>query len=66
MDFLKAERAADRLGAKLIKARARCYHGLKFSGGASFDAGLALLAECGADAEMTAFRQVESHHERSA
>lgn len=64
--FLKAERAADRLGARLIKARARCYHGLRFSAGASFGAGLALLEKCGADAEMTAFRQLEGHHERSS
>jgi tetratricopeptide (TPR) repeat protein len=64
--FLRAESAADRLGAKLFKARARCYHALKGAAGGSLDPGLALLAECGATAEMSVFRQLGSSHGRSA
>ena len=64
--FLKAERAADRLGAQLIRARARCYRALKSSDRPAFEAALSLLGECGADAEITAFRQLASSHERPA
>jgi tetratricopeptide (TPR) repeat protein len=64
--FLTAERAAERLGAKLIQARARCYRALKSSDHAAFETALALFSDCGADAEITAFRQLESSHERRA
>ena len=64
--FLQADRVADRLGAKLIQARARCYRALKSTDRTAFEAALALLAECGADAEVLAFRQLDSSHERPA
>lgn len=64
-EFQKAEEAADRLGAKLLKARARCYRALKSPGGGTLDSGFALLEECGTSAEITAFRQLQSLHERS-
>lgn len=65
-DFTKAEQAADRVGAKLLSARARCYRTLKSRDPAAFEAALARLAECGADAEIAAFNRLRSPHERPA
>lgn len=65
-DFERAEQAADRVGAKLMSARAGCYRALKSSDPAAFEAALARLSECGAEAEIAAFHRLQSHHERPA
>ena len=64
--FAKAEIAARRLGAKFFQARARCFQGVRTGGSQHFESGLALLAECGAEAETLKFKQLYSRYERSA
>ncbi|WP_193213573.1 hypothetical protein, partial [Luteolibacter marinus] len=65
-EFHKAAQAADRLGARFFKARARCYHALKSGAAGPLDDALELLAKCGADAEIGFIRHLASHHERLA
>ena len=65
-DFLKAEKAAERLGARFLQARAKCFHAAKSGVSGQLDAGLDLLAKCGATAEIITFQHLASRHERSA
>ncbi|QJE96336.1 ATP-binding protein [Luteolibacter luteus] len=57
-EFLKAGKAAGRLGAKFFEARAKCFHAVKAGGAGVLEDGLDLLAQCGAEAEIAKFKQL--------
>lgn len=57
-EFLKAGKAAGRLGARFFEARAKCFHAVKAGGAGVLEDGLGLLAQCGAEAEITKFKQL--------